>query len=239
MSSNRHVTDAFAGHVRQPDDRAHRVHTRTVWIEGDTLYSYGPHFPLARVFRELDGRPRTVLINDDTWSNTTGKHKYHTQRSLDRYAGDVPTLRAPFSAISAAGIIEESIQVLHWRDHTWRRRCGDQPPPGAVVTAAHETRWRGGPAHDVADTDLVWNASGQQVRHLGDHYVWHTRRPGPAAGWFPTEYREALFAADYRTAASARASRALFLSSWDDQDTRSYFLCQLPPCEVDTIEDAL
>ncbi|WP_433678759.1 hypothetical protein [Nocardia sp. CA-119907] len=239
MTSNRDVTDTFARHVRRPDDRAHRVHTRSVWIGGDSLYSYGSHFPLARVFRDLDGRARVVLINDDTWSRTTGKHKCHTQRSLDHYTSDVPTLRAPFSALTAARIVEESIRVLDWRNHTWRRRCGDQPPPGAVITTAHETRWRGGPARDVADTDLVWNADGQQVRRLGDQYVWHTRRPGPAVGWFPTEYREALFAADYDNFEAGRRSRALFLSSWDDQDTRSYFLCQLPTCDADTIEDAL
>ena len=40
-----------------------------IYFEGDTIWSYGPHFPMAR---HVDG---VVLITTKTWSVTTSKHQ--------------------------------------------------------------------------------------------------------------------------------------------------------------------
>lgn len=43
---------------------------RSLFIEGDTIYSYGRHFPLAR--RNADG---TFWVNPEKYSVTTSKHQ--------------------------------------------------------------------------------------------------------------------------------------------------------------------
>jgi len=40
-----------------------------MFIDGDTIYSYGRHFPIARWYKGV------VLFNPDGYSNTTAKHK--------------------------------------------------------------------------------------------------------------------------------------------------------------------
>jgi hypothetical protein len=56
---------------------AHQIGTsaytsnRNMFFEGDTVYSYGRHFPIAKHV----GRG-TVLFTEDAYSNTTAKHKH-------------------------------------------------------------------------------------------------------------------------------------------------------------------
>ena len=48
-----------------------------MFIEGDTIYSYGHHFPIAK--RLSDG---TYLLNTDSYSSSTARHVSHMQWSL-------------------------------------------------------------------------------------------------------------------------------------------------------------
>jgi hypothetical protein len=43
------------------------------YFRGDTIYSYGSHFPIARHVRNSRGED-AVLMTTDTYSNTTAKH---------------------------------------------------------------------------------------------------------------------------------------------------------------------
>lgn len=44
-----------------------------IYFEGETIYSYGRHFPIARIFKDKKGN-ETVFFTLDTYSNTTAKH---------------------------------------------------------------------------------------------------------------------------------------------------------------------
>jgi len=61
--NNEQLSEAFA--------RGERTGTaNNMFIDGDTIYSYGRHFPIARHHKGV------VLFNPDGYSNTTAKHKF-------------------------------------------------------------------------------------------------------------------------------------------------------------------
>lgn len=72
-----------------------------MYYEGKTIYSYGPHFPLAVLFDAPNGE-RVVLLNDDSYSSvSTSKHQSIVWRAIGydgsgigREAVCVPGLRA-------------------------------------------------------------------------------------------------------------------------------------------------
>lgn len=73
-----------------------------VFFEGDTIYSYGYHFPMAVRVGNL------YFINADTFSNSTGK-----QQGLVRYyAQDKKSILIPFSSLRSAGIDVKGINVI-------------------------------------------------------------------------------------------------------------------------------
>lgn len=48
-------------------------HANNLFIEGDVLYSYGHHFPLA--YRTYDGESTIFIVNIDKYSVTTSRHQ--------------------------------------------------------------------------------------------------------------------------------------------------------------------
>jgi hypothetical protein len=80
----RHVMDNdMVAHVwaAQSQDDARNAQ-KNFYFEGDTIYSYGRHFPIAR-FVKNDRRERAVLFTTRGYSNTTSKH-IHTVRGALR-----------------------------------------------------------------------------------------------------------------------------------------------------------
>lgn len=49
-----------------------------VFVEGDTIYSYGKHFPIAHRIRDNE-----YLLNHDRYSVTTSKQQSEVARALD------------------------------------------------------------------------------------------------------------------------------------------------------------
>jgi len=60
--SNNTVAQLFA-------DGATEGNSKNMYISGDSVYSYGPHFPIAR---RIDGG---YVLNSDNYSSTTARHK--------------------------------------------------------------------------------------------------------------------------------------------------------------------
>lgn len=80
---------------------------------GDSIYSYGQHFELARVLFDGKGRnrrARAILLNGDRESVTTTKHQWVVRNTVG-LAG-LPSTIIPFSAIAAAGIDISSIKIV-------------------------------------------------------------------------------------------------------------------------------
>jgi hypothetical protein len=71
-------------------DGAIKGHSSNMYIEGDTVYSYGYHFPIA--VRLANGQ---YLFNCDTYSNSTARHKNHVLSVID----DDKLIRMPTNAI--------------------------------------------------------------------------------------------------------------------------------------------
>jgi len=56
---------------------------RRMYFEGDTIYSYGRHYPMARFTSLIDAKGRRiVLFKDDGYSVSTAKHRNHTSSAL-------------------------------------------------------------------------------------------------------------------------------------------------------------
>jgi hypothetical protein len=71
-----------------------------IFIDGDIIYSYGQHFPLA--VRRKWGAGIAYLINGDRYSISTASHQRQCITKL------TPNVQVPFSALIAAGL-------THWQ----------------------------------------------------------------------------------------------------------------------------
>lgn len=78
FSSNLDCINAWAERAT-PDGR---TRTGTVFFKGDTIYSYGHHFALAR-FYEKNGRV-IVLVNGRRYSNSTSKQQGRVRGAIFR-----------------------------------------------------------------------------------------------------------------------------------------------------------
>jgi hypothetical protein len=80
FNSHSKVVQAWYDRVVSSDDphNDHRLRVRSgnIYAEGTLIYSYGPHFPLARYIPEQ----RVFLLNSDDYSTSTSKHKSYIRR---------------------------------------------------------------------------------------------------------------------------------------------------------------
>ncbi len=71
--NNREVAHLWANRSRQSAKGSH------FYFEGDTIYSYGSHFPIARLFLHPVTQTWAVLFTSRDYSQTTSKHKSYTR----------------------------------------------------------------------------------------------------------------------------------------------------------------
>src|SRR3990167_3993280 len=62
--------------IYQKQDSA-KNSSHNLFYEGKFIYSYGLHFEIARIVK-----PETVLFTNDSYSNTTNKHKSMVRRAI-------------------------------------------------------------------------------------------------------------------------------------------------------------
>lgn len=100
----------------------------SIIMRGDKLYHYGTHFCLAQVVRTPKGTPRLILLNGDRYTGAggygtnTGSRQFQVRNAVRQT--NVPNVTIPFSALDAAGIARDSIELLdevaeRWTT-TWR-----------------------------------------------------------------------------------------------------------------------
>lgn len=77
MKTNQEVADAWA--------MGYSAKSGTMFTDGETIYSYGYHFPIAK---KVNGY---VLFNHTYYSATTSKHQCHVRRAM---RGDIVYCRA-------------------------------------------------------------------------------------------------------------------------------------------------
>jgi hypothetical protein len=99
----RWVAKAVHGHTHLKDKRTERV-----YYDGDTLFSYGSHFPMARVIRGDAGEFDFVLVNGDTYSPSTSNHQRHMRDAIR----GLKQVIIPFDALRAAGLTPDTIRLV-------------------------------------------------------------------------------------------------------------------------------
>lgn len=67
--NNKEVAHLWANRSRPSAKGSH------FYFEGDTIYSYGPHFPIARLIKHPTGGEDVVLFNPARYSLTTTRHQ--------------------------------------------------------------------------------------------------------------------------------------------------------------------
>lgn len=137
MSSNHARATRWAKRITDPSLRELAARG-SVFAQGDTIYSYGTHFPMATVYRDNKGRARFVLVNGDTYSVTTSGHQSMVRGVIRKHAPDVPMAIIPRTALRAANIDAASIVALDVKPDGWEyhRHVADAPPKSAVTVDA-------------------------------------------------------------------------------------------------------
>lgn len=143
MTSHYDITTRWAdvalGRTTKSNFSANRTN---VFGVGDRIFSYGQHFEMARILRDAKDRPRAFLLNGDTYSVTTTRHQGEVRGALAHF--DLPRVIIPHSALTAAGIDFDSVEIVHVTQdrHEEINHVSYEQPLGSV--------WR-----EVQDSDYV------------------------------------------------------------------------------------
>lgn len=119
MKSQTEIVEAFR-------DGAELGQASHVFIDGDTLYSYGHHFPLAVRYRNGDGY--RFLVNGDRYSQTTSTH----QARCFKLGPQIP-----FSALAAAKINPYRVEIVARREDAWHEVPDPTPEEPEHVREEH------------------------------------------------------------------------------------------------------
>ena len=94
----------------------------TIYSIGDTIFSYGDHFPIARHCKGV------ILFTTDTYSNTTSKHLGCT-----RYA--IPKNATVFVCESTYAYLDEDLakEKLHLSSNLAAKAAKDAPAPAVAA----------------------------------------------------------------------------------------------------------
>lgn len=113
------ATRWVAGHDKQAKGYA-------MFFDGDTIYSYGYHFAIARFIDTPKGR--VCLFNSEGYSVSTAKHKTLVWRQLCRLRPDMLVFEVPFVAHAdrpgahAANLASLRAREIEARDKAKRAR---------------------------------------------------------------------------------------------------------------------
>lgn len=216
-----------------------------IFMQDSVLYSYGHHFEIGRLVRHpVTGAERGLaILNGDRSSHTTTRHQADTRWALNTRA--IASVIIPFEALSAAGIVTDTIRPIHVERDRFEstHHRADQPPAGMIDRDTGQRMLRHGDENSWIHTDdelyqqivgvieqtgdLRWRT--QAVIKKDGMYEWHTERH-----WLG----DCVFTAQVRRNGRTR-DNVPFISSFDRQETRRlYFLSELPRYAVD-IDDAL
>jgi len=105
-------------------DRRHYCKGARVFFEDDRLYSFGHHFILA-----IRTKHNAFIINADKYSVSTSCHQ-----SIAISISPKGTPQIPFSALGAANVQIDNIEIIDKSDDTWEMRTTRDPKTGKKKT---------------------------------------------------------------------------------------------------------
>jgi hypothetical protein len=207
---------------------ARYIKTERLYYSGDTIYSYGSHFVLARAIRDPKTRATILfLLNGDTISVTTGRHQREIRDAV--LGSPVPHVIIPFSAIDAASIESDSIRLLEATDDrtVTTNHVSATMPEGAVWSTVEDHAYV-----DLSEAQIEAKLDAEYVtdaqawcRNMGQN--WLDANPEPPARntreslprW---EAREYVKVGEHRELRSSRSRFAALITvtTLDDGTTR-------------------
>lgn len=115
VHSTRQLFHLFAN-MTNADLEGFKTSSRNVYFENGVLFSYGPHYPMARKlgvgigheFREI------ILINSEKSSVTTQKHKsqIHSSKKPNQWLFYVPNIQNPRSSENVEHLMNEVVDSI-------------------------------------------------------------------------------------------------------------------------------
>lgn len=112
-------------------DKPNFSSSNRVWANGDSIYSYGTHFEMARIQRDANGEPSWFLVNGDRYSPTTSGHQSIVRNVLSHER--LRSIIIPYTALQAASIDFTTIEPIDEEPERWEttNHESDTIPPGA------------------------------------------------------------------------------------------------------------
>jgi hypothetical protein len=144
MPSHIEIAQLWVAH-NEGDYRRFERSGFNMYYRDSTIYSYGPHFPIARFATGPNGE-RAVLFTDHGYSISTSKHIGYVRRALG-YSRTVHYVRDPSSRDwrALAEECRERAKALRAsakrRRIEWRREDDLKQAEAAAKSAAMFTRW--------------------------------------------------------------------------------------------------
>lgn len=120
--TNQKVAEMFADR-KSETVRGRAIQSMSMFVNGDTVFSYGYHFPIARHTEKVDehGKP-IVLFTNRGYSNTTAKHKNHVYFALLNAGYRIITTDISMSRPSAViEALNKEIDELHGKEKRARK----------------------------------------------------------------------------------------------------------------------
>lgn len=224
--NNAQICARWFGYVTGSEDFRPSPRSSNIIAERDTLYSYGRHFPMVTALRDGSGAVRLFLLNGDRYSPTTDRHQSHVRAEAGKT--DVPAVIVPFSALTAAGIVPDTIdpaEVLPDRYTATRYTCNGPHEGSHYVPDEEDGR------NMFGTGDLVSYAFSCEG---GREHVRFTHHLGASV------FRADVVTRDHHGNRSTRHA-VPFVSAFDEQEARPlYFLAELPgSSRARTYEQAL
>lgn len=228
-----------------------------VYYQGDTIYSYGTHFPMAIAIRErprdadrtplvgwgvrdgtpTEGRLKFILVNGDGFSPSTTNHQGRVREALD----GIESIIIPFTALNAAGIDRTTIEPVHVRadrTETFHHSQAEEPtgerlmmddPSGKTKTVMRRRYdlTLSDPSSEYPE-EVPERVPDPNRRYLRANTTWPVAEFDPHTDeWHWETHRHWL--GDSLFIARSNGRRRRFLSSFDYQEARPlYFLCEMP-----------
>jgi hypothetical protein len=158
---------------------SYAITVNSVICEGDTIYSFGHHFPMAKMIRDSRGRVVKVALNSDHWNRSGG---------FGNTSGDQWNVKAEVAERAAKATWKIAIVSLPLSDYSagrlrLRPPAGDPEPdpyPQTVVPTYFHSYY---PGDEPVDTNAAKCLAGQREEYSYAEevmlYEWESRnQPG-------------------------------------------------------------
>ena len=111
-----HSHDEVAHRFAHQSGRGNAARGFNMFYDGDTIYSYGAHFPIARIVKFDGATPDVVLMTTETYSVSTSKHCTIVRRAISHmpkfYVENVRANSADAHAANADAMADGMAQCL-------------------------------------------------------------------------------------------------------------------------------